>query len=174
MQEIVDRAKRGDLQAYGTLVERYERTVFAAVFSIMGDSHAAEDVTQEVFIQGYRKLASLRDTSRFAHWLLSVARREAVRAASRAHRRRHLPIPETIDPPAENSNGSLLEEDKANLLRHVQDLPAHERLVVSLRYFDGHTMREIAEITGRPVGTVTKRLSRAIDRLRNSLKLEGR
>jgi len=172
MRELVDKAKRGDLQAYGTLVERYERTVFAAVLSIVGDVHSAEDVTQEAFLLGYRKIRSLRDADRFPQWLLKVARREAVRAARRQRRRSLLPIEGTVEPAAD-SNGSLLTEDKEQLLRHVQELPEHERLAVSLRYFDGHTVREIAEITGRPVGTVTKRLSRAVERLRHSLKSEG-
>lgn len=172
MQEIVDKAKQGDLPAYGTLVERYERAVFATVFSIVGDRHAAEDVTQDVFILGFQKLKLLRDPTRFPHWLLKVARREAVRAAKRQRRRRVLPITGTADPPDADSNSRLLEEDKEHLLRHVQRLPMHERLTILLRFFDGHSVREISEMTGRPVGTVTKRLSRAIERLRRSLKSE--
>lgn len=173
MRELVEKAKRGDLQAYGTLVQRHERTVFAAVLSIVGDVHAAEDVTQEVFLLGYRKIRSLRDATRFPHWLLKVARREAVRAARRRRRSSLLPIEGTVEPPSADSNGALLAEDREQLLRHVQNLPDHERLAISLRYFDGHTVREIAEITGHPVGTVTKRLSRATERLRHSFKSEG-
>lgn len=173
MRELVDRAKRGDLQAYGALVEQYERTVFAAVLSIVGNTHSAEDVTQEAFLLGYRKIRSVRDATRFPHWLLKVARREAIRAVRRERRRRLLPIEGTVEPPAAESNGSMLAEEKEVLLGFVERLPEHERLAVSLRYFDGHTVREIAEMTGRPVGTITKRLSRAAERLRHSFKSEG-
>ena len=173
MQEIVDKAKQGDIQAYGTLVELYERAVLATVFAILGDRHAAEDVTQDVFILGFQKLKLLREATRFPHWLLKVARREAVRAAKRERRRRVLPIIGTADPPDADFSSRLLDEDKEYLLRHVQRLPMHERLTISLRFFDGHSVREISEMTGRPVGTVTKRLSRAIERLRHSLKSEG-
>ncbi len=170
--QIVDRAKQGDRQAYGTLVERYERTVFAVVLSLIGDRHAAEDVTQEVFIRGYRKLGLLRDGSRFPYWLMRIARREAMRAAKRQRRRRALVIGNVADPPGADRRRPLLDEDREQLLRHVQRLPKHERLVISLRYFDGHTVREIAEITGRPIGTVTKQLSRATERLRSALGSE--
>ena len=59
------------------------------------------------------------------------------------------------------------------LLRLVSRLPDRERVLVGLRYFDGHSMAEIAEIAGRPVGTVTKQLSRAIARLRAAWNKEN-
>ena len=167
---IIERAKQGDGQAYGALVHRYERSVFAAVLSIIGDQHDAEDVTQEVFILGYRKLGHLRDSARFPYWLLRIARREAVRATNRQRRRPVVPL--TADAPGPDRDGRLLDEDQEHLLWHIQRLPKHERLVVSLRYFDGHTMRQIAALTGRPIGTVTKQLSRATERLRHSLESE--
>ena len=170
--QIVDRAKQGDRQAYGTLVERYERTVFAVVLSLIGDRHAAEDVTQDTFIQGYRKLWLLRDGSRFPYWLMKIARREAIRAVKRQRRAHAVAIGDVADAPGADHGGPLLDEDKEQLLCHVQRLPKHERLVISLRYFDGHAVREIAEMTGRPIGTVTKQLSRATERLRNALLLE--
>ena len=67
----------------------------------------------------------------------------------------------------------LMNDERERLLRCVQSLPAHERLAVSLRYFEGHGVHEIARMTGRPVGTVTKQLSRAIERLRDQLKSES-
>ena len=66
----------------------------------------------------------------------------------------------------------LMDEQKQWLLNRVRQLPKHERLIVSLRYFDGHGVQEIAQITGRPVGTVTKQLSRALERLRRDLQTE--
>ncbi|MHC4442797.1 MAG: RNA polymerase sigma factor [Planctomycetota bacterium] len=170
--EIVARVKQGKVQAYGTLVERYEQAVFATVLSLTKDRYMAEDVTQDVFTQGYLKLCTLRDDSRFAFWLMKIARRHARQALRQRNRLRALPIGSADESTGVGDDGRLLDEDKEHLLWHVQKLPVHERLTLSLRYFDGHSVQQIAEITGRPVGTVTKQLSRAIERLRKSFKQE--
>src|SRR4051812_8966219 len=81
--DVIQRVRRGDVQAYGVLVARYERSVLAAVLPVIGDRHAAEDVVQDVFVHCYLKLHTLRDGSRFAAWLIRSARREAVRASRR-------------------------------------------------------------------------------------------
>src|SRR4029453_10402125 len=84
--QVVERVRRGEVQAYGTLVERYERAVLAAVLPIVRDGHAAQDVVQDVFVLCYTRLNSLRDGSRFGPWLLKTAGREAVHASRRSRR----------------------------------------------------------------------------------------
>lgn len=164
--EIIARVLGGDLHAYGALVDRYERAVFAAALSVVRDRHAAEDVTQDVLTRGYLQLGTLRDGSRFGFWLLRIARREAWHS-----RRNRVKAKETIEASIQNKSGAsrdgrLLDDAKEQLLADVQCLPEHERLMISLRYFAGHTVQEIATMTGRPVGTVTKQLSRTVKRLR--------
>jgi len=168
-RSVIERVRRGDVQAYGALVERYERGVLAAVLPVLRDLHAAQDVVQDVFVQCYTKLSTLRDESRFGHWLMKIARREAVRAARRQRKR---PLPEVVEDVAANAGRVLDDEDNRRLLDCVRRLPEHEQLVVALHYFDGHGVAEIARLTGRPVGTVTKQLSRAIERLRGQMKAE--
>src|SRR5215218_7120540 len=85
---LIDRVRRGDVQAYGTLVERYERAVLAAVLPILRDADAAQDVVQDVFVLCFTRLASLREASRFGPWLLKTAGREAVHASRRSRRMR--------------------------------------------------------------------------------------
>ncbi len=63
------------MQAYGPLVDRYERDVLAAVLSVLRDAHAAQDVVQDVFVECFTRLGSLRDPSRFGSWLLKAAQR---------------------------------------------------------------------------------------------------
>ena len=171
--ELVHRVRRGDVEAYGTLVTRYERPVLAAVLAVLRDVHAAQDVVQEVFVQCYLKLAGLRDGARFGGWLLKVAGREAVHAARRGVRTRMRIEPSGLSddnvPAARATADPLLDDERQRLLDAVRRLPAHERVAVSLRYFEGRGVNEIAQITGRPVGTVTKQLTRAIDRLRSDL-----
>jgi RNA polymerase sigma-70 factor, ECF subfamily len=163
--DLIARVRGGDVQAYGVLVQRYERGALAAALPVVrGDLHTAQDVVQNVFVACYLQLHTLRDGSRFAGWLMRSARREAVRAA---RRRRRLPL--VSDPPDVRIEPPPIDEDQQQLLDCVRRLPDHEQLVVSMRFFDGHEVAEIARLTGRPVGTVTKQLSRAIERLRGQL-----
>ena len=169
--QIVDRVTRGgDVQAYGILVGRYERSALAAVLPVLPDVHAAQDVVQDAFVQAYLGIATLRDATRFAPWLLTIAAREALRAAKRERRS---PVGLGASEPAGFSSAAdaeaVLDDERRRLLDGVRQLPEHERDVVSLRYFDGHGVHDIADITGRPVGTVTKQLSRALQRLREDL-----
>ena len=71
--------------------------------------------------------------------------------------------------PYASDDDRLLNDERERLLQCVSSLPAHERVAVSLRYFEGRGVNEIARITGRAVGTITKQLSRAIERLREQL-----
>ena len=164
--QIVERVRRGDAAAYGTLVERYERAALAAALSVLQDVHAAQDVVQDVFVLCFTKLASLRDGSRFGPWLLKTVGREAVHASRRSRRMR---IERSDVEPYASDDDRLLSDERERLLRCVQALPANERAAVSLRYFEGHGVNDIARITGSAVGTITKQLSRAIQRLREQL-----
>ena len=166
---LIDRIRAGDVQTYGVLVERYERSALAAVLPIVrGDRHAAQDVVQETFVQCYLKLADLRDGSRFGGWLIKSARRQAVRAARRLTRS---PSPVMRAAASENQSDdrTFNFDEHEHVLHAVRQLPKHERLMISLRFFDGHSVKDIAAMTARPIGTVTKQLSRALQRLRGEL-----
>jgi RNA polymerase sigma-70 factor (ECF subfamily) len=162
--QLVDRVRGGDIEAFRGLVERYERTVLAVVLAELRDLQAAEDVTQTSLLLAYRRLDTLREAKKFAPWLLQIARHQAIELL----RKRQVPVAATgdaADRPCDLKNPGLA-DDCEDLLRLVERLPEHERLLVGLRYFDGHSVADIAEITGRPLGTVTKQLSRAHARLR--------
>jgi RNA polymerase sigma-70 factor (ECF subfamily) len=168
---LIDRIRGGDVQAYGVLVQRYERTVLGSVLPIVRDMHAAQDVAQDVFVQCYQKLPTLRLTSRFGYWLLKAARRQAIRVSRQRQRAAATQMRAAeADLP---SQSPLLDDEKEHLLDCVRRLPKHERLIVALRFFDGHSVKEIAAITQRPIGTVTKQLSRALTRLRDQLQVEN-
>lgn len=157
----------GERSAYAELVQRYERAVQAAAMEILRNHHSAQDVAQEAFVTAYRKLGQLQEGAAFGGWVLRIARRLAVRAGRQ--RLRPVSIESSGDVPAPSCNGRLDEESEM-LLKHVLRLPEQERVVVMLRYFSSRSVQEIAEATRRPVGTVTKQLSRAHERLREWLR----
>jgi RNA polymerase sigma-70 factor (ECF subfamily) len=165
--ELVYAVLKGDTGAFANLVRRYEHAVRAVAVDILGEINAADDAAQETFIKAYEKSGSLKKPAAFGPWLLRIARRCALDAARR--RRKTEPLQSLENVEAVSGNGRL-DEDKQELLSAVVRLPSAERQVVMLRYFDQRSVRQVAEVCGRSVGTVTKQLSRAHRRLRNMLK----
>ena len=142
----------------------------AAALAELGNLHAAEDATQAAWLLAFRRLDTLRDGSRFAPWLLQIVRRQAIEV----HRKRQVTVPMAAEVAESHSPSESPPGDYQDLLRLVDRLPDHERLLVGMRHFDGHSVAEIAALTGRPVGTVTKQLSRAHARLRGWLEEDER
>jgi RNA polymerase sigma-70 factor (ECF subfamily) len=155
----------GNTPAYAELVRRHERLVHSVAWSIIRDHHAAQDVTQETFIKAYRKLADVRSHNAFGPWLLTIARRTATDWVRT--RRSTVSIPD-IGQMSSADPGD--EEQAAMLLAALARLPTHEQQVLLLRYFEDLPVAEIAERLASPVGTITKRLSRGLDRLRKQLQ----
>jgi len=165
--ELVKAALDGEKDAFAVLVKRYERSVRAVAMNVLGDHTTAQDVSQDAFVRAYENLPALRKVSAFGPWLIKITRRCALTAA------RQRPRETTLDPtdtfPSEKKDGQF-DEQKQRLLAAVVKLPESERQVVMLRYFSGHSVRDVAAILGRSVGSVTKQLSRAHKRLRNILE----
>jgi RNA polymerase sigma-70 factor (ECF subfamily) len=166
--DIVRAVLRGDREAFAALVARHERAVWATAWRVLRDDHAAADAGQEAFLQAYLRLGDLRRPDRFGVWVLRIARRQAIHLARRkAHDSgRSLDEVGTVQPMERDGSTTRLPTDVEELLTAVARLPEHERLVVVLHYLDGRPVAEVAAALGRPVGTVTKQLSRAIERLR--------
>lgn len=162
--ELVDQILAGQHQQYAVLVHRYERLVCATAMRSVQDSHRADDVAQEAFVAAFQNLSSLRDRSNFGAWLLGIVRRKAAQAA-RQDRRSRTSSGDFFQEDKCASDSGHLSQESLELLELVERLPDQERIVVGLRHFEGHSMQEIANFTGRPVGTVTKQLSRAHARL---------
>lgn len=166
--QLVNVVRGGDHLAFAELVGRYERTVWARAWHIIGDYHAAQDATQDAFVEAFRRLGQLRRPESFGLWLMRIAQREAVRTARRLRRASASDLAGIELAVA--AQHDELSEDANRIVVLVGGLPDHERAVVALRYFDGHSVADIARLTGRPVGTVTKQLSRALERLKSVLR----
>ena len=174
---IVDSVLAGDREAFRLLVEREGPGVVRACHRVLADLHEAEDAAQEAFVTAYGALATWRRDGTFGAWLTRIAVRIALR---RAQRRKPVAwidpgdpgslaeLPGGVDPAA----ATLRAERDTAIRRALADLDEPYRETVSLRFFGDLSLAEIAEQTGRPLGTVKTHLHRGLLRLRTSL--EGR
>jgi RNA polymerase sigma-70 factor (ECF subfamily) len=165
--ELVNAVSNGEKQAFALLVERYERPVRAVALDVLGDYHSAADVSQDAFLKAYDRLAGLRKPEAFGPWLMRITRRCALDSARREPKETQLEA--EIAAVTEGPNGQF-DENTRRLLAAVIRLPKAEKQVVMLRYFGDNSVKDVARIVERSVGTVTKQLSRAHKRLRNLLE----
>jgi RNA polymerase sigma-70 factor (ECF subfamily) len=157
---LVRRARGGDLEAYGRLVERHREAVHRIASGMVGPADA-DDVAQEVFLRALHRLDRFRGDAPFRAWLLRIAHNAAV---SEIRTRR----PEPVAPSAEERSGprspadELEARERAERLRSKlgQLTPAH-RAVLVLRDLEGLSYEEIANVTDAPLGSVKGRLHRA-------------
>ena len=176
-QAIVDRVLAGDRDAFRALVEREGPGVVRACHRVLADLHEAEDAAQEAFVTAYGALATWRRDGTFGAWLTRIAVRIALR---RAQRRKPIAWIDPGDPGAaidiaggvDPAAATLRAERDGAVRRALASLDEPYRETVSLRYFGELSLNEIAETTGRPLGTVKTHLHRGLIRLRTSL--EGR
>ena len=171
--ELIEHAKRGDQDAYGALVERYQEFAVRAAYLVTGDLAEAEDAAQQAFVKAYYARDRLRPGAPFRPWLLRIVVNEARNLRTAAQRRsdrevraaRHFPA-EAAAPSAEDT--VLANEEQRALLATLLRLRESDRLVIGYRYLLDLSEAEMAQTLGLARGTVKSRLSRAIGRLRES------
>jgi RNA polymerase sigma-70 factor (ECF subfamily) len=155
----------GEPSAFAELVRCYERATMITAHSVLKDFHLAQDAAQQAFVIAYQRLDQLRDAASFGPWLLRIARRQALRL--RRSRRVERIVAGSVDCGAAETTDWMAPYEE--VVQYIARLPEHERIVVVMRYVNGRSVKDIADSTGRPVGTITKQLSRAIERLRDWL-----
>ena len=172
--KLIHRILSGDDSAFNTLVERHQKGVHALIWRKIGDFHYAEELTQDVFLQVYKKLGALKDPKSFAGWLYVIAHRLTLNWIQR-----HKPAMESLeDTPLEEIDESsythyvTLEreadaaEQNAEIVKKLLErLPESERTVVTLYYLGEMTVKEIGNFLGVSVNTIKSRLRRGRERL---------
>jgi RNA polymerase sigma factor (sigma-70 family) len=174
---LVQRVATGDQAALGELYDRYGRRAYSLARRICADDGIAEDGVQEVFLAFWRDPKRF-DAARgaFGSWLLTLVHHKSVDAVRResAIRRRTVPAAEDGDersaPPGPGADQAALGKVEAGQVRDALGrLPAEQRQALALAYFGGYTQREVAALTGVPLGTVKSRMFTGVQRLRSVL-----
>jgi RNA polymerase sigma-70 factor (ECF subfamily) len=172
---LVARVGAGDQAALAALYDRYSRPCYSLARRILGDDTLAEDVVQEVFLAVWRD-PSRFDATRgaFATWLLSTTHHKAVDAVRREenHRKRRAStdVLETRVSDAPSVDDEAWTGVRRTRVRAaLATLPEAQREALGLAYLGGYTQREIAGLTGIPLGTVKTRMLAGMRRLRDEL-----
>ena len=180
-QELMAGLQQRDHQALALLYDRYARSVYSLALHILRDQAAAEDVTQEVFLQLWRQPERyVQERGPLGPWLLRVTRNRAIdllRRSSRERRPAHpdaraadLHIPDPSPGPDEHAWSATLATRVQAALGELSDA---QRQVIELAYFRGLTQREMADVLGLPLGTVKTRVRTALRRLAEILMRDG-
>jgi RNA polymerase sigma-70 factor (ECF subfamily) len=173
--ELVERAKRGDQDAYGELVHAYQGIAFRTAYLLTGSAADAEDAAQDAFVKAFYALGRFRPGAELRPWLLRIVANEARNRRRSAGRRANLALRAAADPlsggaaPSPEAN-LLASERQQALLAAVNELPDEQRDVVACRFFLELSEEETAEALGCRKGTVKSRLSRGLARLKEQLE----
>jgi RNA polymerase sigma-70 factor (ECF subfamily) len=172
--ETVQRAKKGDNDAFGIIVETYRDRLFGLALGIVKNRAAAEDIVQEAFVKAYKNLKGFRGDSSIYTWLYRIAVNTAHNHLRRGKRAGTVDFEEVAPviqakglTPAENAANTEL---AAAIDEAVQNLPPRQREVFMLHYFEQMTHREIAEILGVSEGAIKANFFHAVQKLKGALK----
>jgi RNA polymerase sigma factor (sigma-70 family) len=173
--ELVERARRGDQDAYGELVHAYQGIAFRTAYLMTGNAADAEEAAQDAFVKAYYALGRFRRGAELRPWLLRIVANEARNRRRSAGRRGNLALRAAAATPSGGAAPSpessvLAAEQSETLLAALEGLRDEERDVVACRYFLELSEEETAEALGLRKGTVKSRLSRALDHLRGRLE----
>lgn len=176
-ETLAAKAARGNREAFDELVNRYQSRMFQLVRILTSGDAEAEDLVQDTFVRAYRAVGQFRGDSTFRTWLhriaVNVVRSHAARRNSRG-RPRSVEADAADDDAAVGRLASHEDLEDAVVRRRTIDqalarLPPEMRLLITLRDVQGLEYREIAVITGLPIGTVESRIFRGRRRLRPML-----
>ncbi len=181
--ELVQQILQGDRRAFGVLVQRHQKRVFALVSKLVRDQNEVEDVAQECFIRAYKALGTFRGEAQFSTWVYRIVYNTCLTRREQQARRQDREISMFVESDEsddemrdfEDEEGPLPDEVfeatdiRERLLKHLDSLPVHYRAVLVLCYYEERSYQEIADALELPMNTVKVHLLRAKKRLKKLL-----
>jgi len=179
---LVARSKKGDKAAFEDLVRRFSKYVYTTAFFILRDTHEAEDVSQEVFVKVYLSIKGFRGLSSFKTWIRKLTVNTCIdklRLRSKIKDRKVSLDKMTEDYEvvftkfSQNLEKSFFNKETVKeVLKIVVNLDENYRIPLILRDLQDYSYREIAELTGKPIGTVKTNIHRARKMIKEKIRVE--
>lgn len=174
-EQIVKRALAGDADAFGEIVRRWERKIFALSFGMLGSAEDARDATQETFLAAFRNLRGFRGDAKVSSWLHRIAVNQCITRQRRSRVRPETGIEDELEatgesflstaPQASPAHATEKKERRLAVRKAVASLPQELREVVLMKEFEELTFQEIADALQIPLSTVKSRLYTALKQL---------
>lgn len=177
-EQLVIASQQGDIQAFETLVLRYQRQVFSLIYQMTRNVEVVEDIGQDVFIAAFKAIKDFKAKSSFFTWLYRIAINHcknyltaSTRSQDIEQRYQREQDPEDFSENQDRDPQSMLlaKEFVEQMEDAIMSLPEEQRIVLRLCEFEGLSYQEIADILECPIGTVRSRLSRARTALQETL-----
>ena len=179
---IVERALSGDAEAFGEIVRRWERRIFALAYGMLGREEDARDATQETFLAAFRNLRGFRGEAKVSSWLHRIAVNQCITRQRRAKVRSESALEDeqeknagSFAAPLRLSPVRITESTQITraVRRAVNSLPLELRQIVVMKEFEELTFKEISDILDVPLSTVKSRLYTALKQLQMKLQRFG-
>lgn len=181
-EQMVERALSGDPEAFGEIVRRWERRIFALAFGMLGREEDARDATQETFFAAFRNLRGFRGEAKVSSWLHRIAVNQCITRQRRAKVRSETALEDEAEKnaavfalPADVSPARTAEHREVStaVRKAVCSLPADLRQVIVMKEFEELTFQEISDVLDVPLSTVKSRLYTALRQLQMRLQKFG-
>ena len=173
---LISRARGGDREAFGALVEQYRDNVYRLAYRMCGNAYDADEAAQEAFVAAWRALPNFRGDAKFSTWLYRLTTNAAIDVMRREKRHQTVGDGEMVDVADDaDSPQETVErtEQQEAVQKALSTLSEEYREVLLLRYMEELDYAEIAEVLQLPSGTVKSRINRAKAALKAALLKSG-
>ena len=173
---LISRARDGDREAFGALVEQYRDNVYRLAYRMCGNAYDADEAAQEAFVAAWRALPNFRGDAKFSTWLYRLTTNAAIDVMRREKRHQTvgdgemMELADDADSPQETVERT---EQQETVQKALATLSEEYREVLLLRYMEELDYAEIAEVLQLPSGTVKSRINRAKAALKTALLKSG-
>lgn len=182
--ELIQQAQRGDVSAFEMLVHRYDKNVLGIAYSFSKNNEDAKDIYQEVFLRVFKSLKKFEFRSEFSTWLFRITTNVCITYKSQKKKRLIASLDEeveqlegetktlgdTISGDDETDSKAVGSDIGSHIENALEKLSPQQKLVFSLKHYDGYKIKEIASIMNCTEGTVKNYLFTATQRMRSNLK----
>ena len=177
-EALMIEAKGGDLQAFEKLVQRHQNRVYRMAHQMLGNEEDAWDASQDIFIKVYNARQTYVTDAKFTTWLYRIANNAIIDKIRQYKRNQKISsLDDNAQEPPSNDRSThhhvALEEVKGQLSAALANLSERQRSMVILKYYEGFSVNEIAEMFECAAGTVKATLFQAVKHLRNGLARSG-
>ena len=166
---IVDRARRGDQEAFAAVIRHYDRGLRSLAYRLLGDRDRMDDALQEAYLKAFRALPRFRGDSKLGTWLYRITYNVCLDELERLSRAAHVSLADVPEPVETGPPADEALSDRDALAAALDALSPEDRAAVLLVDANGFDYQSAGEVLGVPAGTVASRLNRARAALRHSL-----